>query len=66
MNPLRFSSVLLSAVFLCPTVFAQTVAVAPESMGAIDSTAPAPPTPVHSLDLTAIDKTADPCADFYQ
>ncbi len=28
--------------------------------------APKPPTPVTSLDLNAIDKTADPCTDFYQ
>ncbi len=31
-----------------------------------DAAAPAPPKDVHSLDLTAIDKTADPCTDFYQ
>ena len=34
-------------------------------MGADDS-APTPPKSVHSLDLTAIDKTADPCTNFYQ
>ena len=27
---------------------------------------PAPPAEVHSFDLSAIDKTADPCTDFYQ
>src|ERR1700761_2998829 len=31
-----------------------------------DDTAPTPPVAVHSLDLSAIDKTADPCTDFYQ
>jgi putative endopeptidase len=31
-----------------------------------DDAAPAPPKSVHSLDLSAIDKTADPCTDFYQ
>ena len=31
-----------------------------------DSATPAPPIAVHSLDLSAIDKTADPCTDFYQ
>lgn len=30
-----------------------------------DSQKPAPPTEVHSFDLSAIDKTADPCVDFY-
>jgi len=32
----------------------------------MDDSAPAPPKPVRSLDLSAIDKTADPCTDFYQ
>ena len=27
---------------------------------------PAPPPAVNSFDATAIDKTADPCTDFYQ
>jgi putative endopeptidase len=36
------------------------------SIAGADDTAPAPPKPVGSLDLTAIDKTADPCTDFYQ
>ncbi len=31
-----------------------------------DNAAPAPPKSVGSFDLTAIDKTADPCTDFYQ
>jgi putative endopeptidase len=33
---------------------------------AADDSAPTPPKSVHSLDLTAIDKTADPCTNFYQ
>jgi putative endopeptidase len=31
-----------------------------------DSEKPAPPAEIKSLDLSAIDKTADPCTDFYQ
>ena len=31
-----------------------------------DASKPAPPTAIKSMDLTAIDKTADPCTDFYQ
>jgi putative endopeptidase len=31
-----------------------------------DDTRPAPPPSIKSLDLSAIDKTADPCTDFYQ
>jgi putative endopeptidase len=67
---LPFSPALLTAALLCTTssAIAQsalfTPAIAPAGMA--DSTAPAPPTAVHSLDLTAIDKTADPCSDFYQ
>ena len=31
-----------------------------------DNSAPQTPKPVHSFDINAIDKTADPCTDFYQ
>jgi len=31
-----------------------------------DASTPAPPTAIKSLDLSALDKTADPCTDFYQ
>ncbi len=31
-----------------------------------DSAAPTPPAVIKSFDLSAIDKTADPCTDFYQ
>ncbi len=34
--------------------------------GAEDATSPKPPQSVKSLDLSAIDKSADPCTDFYQ
>jgi putative endopeptidase len=45
---------------------AQSMQLEPTYAPAGDETAPAPPKPVGSLDLTAIDKTADPCSDFYQ
>src|ERR1035438_10223992 len=31
-----------------------------------DASKPAPPAAIKSFDLAAIDKTADPCTDFYQ
>ena len=56
MNCIRIASILLLAA---GTALAQTPA-------ATDSSKPAPPAASRSLDLSAIDKTADPCADFYQ
>lgn len=41
------------------------MAQAPAS-SATDDSQPAPPPTIKSFDLSAIDKTADPCADFYQ
>jgi putative endopeptidase len=35
-------------------------------LAGLDDSAPAPPKSVGSLDLSALDKTADPCTDFYQ
>src|SRR6202789_64750 len=58
MNRLRFASAFLLAA-------ATTFAPAPASAQSADSK-PAPATPIRSLDLFAIDKTADPCTDFYQ
>jgi len=51
-------------LFLC---FAATAAMAqaPASTPA-NAAAPAPPPAVKSFDVSAIDKTADPCTDFYQ
>ncbi|HTJ30526.1 MAG TPA: M13 family metallopeptidase [Acidobacteriaceae bacterium] len=37
-----------------------------QSFAASDNTAPKVPESVHSFDPAAIDKTADPCTDFYQ
>ncbi len=46
-------------------LFAAGFAVLPASTIA-ESDAPAPPPVVHSFDAAALDKTADPCSDFYQ
>jgi putative endopeptidase len=58
MNCFRFASILLLAA---GTAFAQTPAASPA-----DASQPTEPTPIKSMDLSAIDKTADPCTDFYQ
>jgi putative endopeptidase len=44
---------------------AATVATIPTS-AQTDASKPAPPEAIKSFDLSAIDKTADPCTDFYQ
>ncbi len=53
MNCIRFAPVLILAA-------ASAMAQAP------DASKPAPPTAIKSFDAAAIDKTADPCTDFYQ
>ncbi len=53
MNCFRFTSVLILAA-------APVIAQAP------DASKPTPPTAIKSFDLSAIDKTANPCTDFYQ
>jgi putative endopeptidase len=55
MNCFRFAPIL---ILLGGTALAQTTPPA--------ASKPAPPTASKSFDLSAIDKTADPCADFYQ
>ncbi len=58
MNCSRIASALLlaaGAVFSAASISAQS-----------DGDKPTPPTPIKSFDLSAIDKTADPCTDFYQ
>ena len=62
-----FASALFSFWILiaAPGAQAQNSLPVPAFAGAEDST-PAPPKSVKSLDLNAIDKTADPCEDFYQ
>jgi putative endopeptidase len=56
MNCFRFAPIL---ILLGGTALAQTTPPAAAAK-------PAPPVVVKSFDLTAIDKTADPCTDFYQ
>lgn len=58
MNCFRLTSILLIAA---GTALAQ----APAASQA-DAQKPSAPAPIKSFDLTAIDKTADPCTDFYQ
>ena len=61
MNCIRLASCLLLAAPLLAAgpAFAQTPA-------APDTSKPSPPPASKSFDLSAIDKTADPCTDFYQ
>jgi putative endopeptidase len=54
----RFASILLLTAGIA---LAQTP-VAPQA----DANKPTPPAVIKSFDLSAIDKTADPCTDFYQ
>jgi putative endopeptidase len=56
MNCFRFAPILILAA---GTALSQTTPTA-------DAAKPAPPAISKSFDLTAIDKTADPCTDFYQ
>jgi putative endopeptidase len=58
MNPFRLYSILL-------LIIGTTLTHAPASAQA-GSSQPTPPTSIKSFDLSAIDKTADPCTDFYQ
>ncbi len=58
MNCIRLASILLLAA---GTAMAQAPAAPPA-----DTAKPAPPAAIKSFDLAAIDKTADPCTDFYQ
>jgi putative endopeptidase len=58
MNFFRLASILLLAA---GTALAQTPAASPA-----DDSKPMPPPSIKSFDLAAIDKTVDPCTDFYQ
>jgi putative endopeptidase len=58
MNCFRLAPILLLAA---GAALAQTPATSQS-----DTTKPAPAAAIKSFDLSAIDKTADPCADFYQ
>ena len=61
MNFNRLASILLLAGLSLVSATAQSPAVS-----RADSKQPTPPVAVKSFDLSAIDKTADPCTDFYQ
>ncbi|MGB7546161.1 MAG: M13 family metallopeptidase [Terracidiphilus sp.] len=58
MNPFRLVPILL---LVAGTAVAQTPAATPTG-----DSQPAPAPAIKSFDLAAIDKTADPCTDFYQ
>jgi putative endopeptidase len=58
MNPLRL---VLLLILTAATAIAQTAIDSPN-----DASKPAPPQSIRSFDPAAIDKTADPCTDFYQ
>jgi putative endopeptidase len=58
MNCFRFAPTL---ILVCGAAVAQVSAYAQS-----DPAKPAPPATIKSFDVTAIDKTADPCTDFYQ
>ncbi len=59
MNCFRFAPVLILAA-------ASALAQAPAASTASDNSKPTPPQAIQSFDPAAIDKTADPCTDFYQ
>ncbi len=60
-NILALGAFAAAACLLSPALSAQHLAAAADS-----SASPAPPAAIHSFDETAMDKTADPCTDFYQ
>ncbi len=62
MNRIRLASILLLAALLL--VSRPALAQAPQANASPSQ--PKPPTAIRSFDLSAIDATADPCADFYQ
>jgi putative endopeptidase len=66
-SSLLFAPVLSAGIFFSgQNLYAQSMLLEPTYAAAGEDAAPAPPKSVGSLDLTAIDKTADPCTDFYQ
>jgi putative endopeptidase len=62
MNRFRYAPLLLLAA---GTAFAQMQVASPAD-AASSQTTPTPPVAIKSFDVTAIDKTVDPCSDFYQ
>ena len=62
MNRFRLVSILL---FAAASALAQSPAQSPAPSHS-DNSQPTPPPVIRSFDLSAIDKSADPCTDFYQ
>jgi putative endopeptidase len=62
----RFASMLALAAATAFTPLASSAQTSLSLIGLPDESAPAAPKSVKSFDLDAIDKTADPCVDFYQ
>ena len=58
---MRISSFAFVVLLTAQSALAQSPASGKE-----DASKPAPPPVIKSLDLSALDKTADPCTDFYQ
>ncbi len=58
---MRISGFALVVLLTAPSTLTLSIA-----SGQATASKPAPPPVIKSLDLSAIDKTADPCADFYQ
>ncbi len=56
---------LFPALLSFPLLAAPSHPAAPRS-DAPDAAAPAPPKPLHSFDLSSLDRAADPCVNFYQ
>jgi putative endopeptidase len=62
MNSLRLNSLCFAPVLL----LAATTVLAPTPAASQDASKPAPPPVIKSFDPTTLDKTADPCTDFYK
>ena len=71
MQPLRTAILsLVSIAFVPAAVFAQSALTLQPAVNAADapstSAEPTEPKALHSFDLTAIDKSVDPCTNFYE
>ncbi len=68
MQPIRFIPAVATLALLFTTAAIAAEKPAPAASKSADTPAAAPKEPKapQSFDLTAIDKTADPCVDFYQ
>jgi putative endopeptidase len=66
MNSFRFASISLLAALVLASLSLACGTASAQAPAAFDKQKPAPPPISRSFDLTAMDKTADPCTDFYQ